>query len=257
MTSKKRLVAVALAGLMLLSSVSAASAVSSTTANTAANDSLVVAVENAGNDGATVSVSHNDTAVANASVTVETQNTSYTGVGEYTTDADGEVSPPEPEENVTVEVTAAKGNMTGSTTATIHAVGGEGEEKTFGDLVSSFVHEMLNAGDDGGPIGQAVSEFVTENNPGNADEKRPDHAGKPDDAGKNGKDKGKPDDAGKNGKDKGKPDDAGSANKTDDDGGSQGPPENAGNDKGDDSDSDSDSDSDKGNGNGKGKGKGK
>jgi hypothetical protein len=256
MTSKKRLLAVALAGLVLLSSVSAASAVSSATANTAANDSLVVAVENAGNDGATVSVTHNDTAVANASVTVETQNTSYTGVGEYTTDGDGEVSLPEPEENVTVEVTAAKGNVTGSTTATIYAVGGEGEKKTFGDLVSSFVHEMLNAGDDGGPIGQVISEFVTENNPGNADEKRPDHAGKPADAGKNGEDKGKPADAGKNGEDKGTPHDAGSANKTDD-GGSQGPPENAGNDKGDDSDDDSDEDSGNGNGKGKGKGKGK
>ncbi|WP_276299284.1 hypothetical protein [Halorussus lipolyticus] len=253
MTSKKRLLAVALAGLLVLSSVSAASAVSSA-GNTAANDSLTVTVENAGNDGATVSVTQNDTAVANASVTVEA-NTTYAGVGEYTTGDAGGVSLPEPAENVTVDVTAAKGNVTGSTTATIYAAedgdtSDDGDDKkTFGDLVSSFVEEMMNAGDDGGPIGQVISEFVTENNPGNASEKRPDHAGKPDDAGKNGKDKGKPDHAG-------------GQNKTDDDGDSQGPPENAGKDKGDDSDdsdsSDDDSDSNSnGNGNGKNKGNGK
>lgn len=212
MTSKERSLAVALAGLLVLSSLAAAGTVSSATADAAANDSLAVAVENAGNAGATVSVTRGDSAVANASVTVETvewENASYAGTGEYTTGEDGTVSLPEPAESVTVEVAATKGNVTDSTTTTISAVESD-DEKTFGDPVSSFVHEVLSASDDDGPLGQLISEYVTSHNPGQADEKRPDHAGKPDDAGS-----------------RGPPDHAGSQNSTDAEG-SHGPPEHAG-----------------------------
>jgi hypothetical protein len=177
MSTKKRVLAVALAGVLLLSSVAAAGTVGS-----AANGSLVVGVEDAGNDGATVSVTHNDTAVENASVTVAaTNDSSYVGAGNYTTDENGTVALPEPEENVTVEVTAEKGNLSGTTTAELTAAELE-ENGSFGQLVSSFVHEMLNAGGDDGPIGQIISDFVTSNNPGNA----PDHAGGPDDPGSQG-----------------------------------------------------------------------
>ncbi|UPV75432.1 hypothetical protein M0R89_05025 [Halorussus limi] len=216
--------------------------------------SLAVSVDQT--DGATVTVSHNGSAVENAAVTVGVtdENATYDGAGNYTTDANGTVDLPAPSENVTVEITAEKGNATGTATATLTVSESE-KSGSFGDLVSSFVHEMMNAGDDGGPIGQVISDFVTENNPGNADEKRPDHAGKPDDAGKSG-DKGKPDDAGKSG-DKGKHD-AGTQNGTDGDD-SQGPPEGAGNDDGSTSeDGSGGDDSEKGNnGNGKSKGNGK
>ncbi|MFC4450838.1 hypothetical protein [Halorussus aquaticus] len=196
-------------------------------------------------DGATVSVTHNGTAVENASVTVGVtdDNTTYAGAGDYTTDASGTVSLPAPEENVTVEITAAKDNATGTATATLTASEGE---KSFGNLVSSFVHEMLNAGDDGGPIGQAVSEYVTENNPGNAADKKPDDVGKPDDAGK-------PDHAGQS--------DNTTAENGTDEGGSQGPHENAGsdenggNDKNDGNDKKGNGGSDNGNGKARGNGR--
>ena len=216
MTSKKRALAVALAGVLLLSSVAAAG----TVVSAAANESLTVDVENARNAGATVTVTHNDSAVENASVTVETtNNSSYAGAGEYSTGENGTVGLPEPEEDVTVEVTAEKGNLTGATTAEL-TVAEEDENGSFGQAVSSFVHEMLNAGDDDGPIGQIISEYVTSNNPGS--DNKPDHAGKSADAGSQGN--------------------SSAANSTDE-GGSQGPPDDAGND-GDE----------KGNGNGNGHG---
>ena len=220
MTSKKRVLAVALAGVLLLSSFAAAGMVSGATAN----DSLTVEVQATGNDGATVTVTQNDSAVANASVTVEASNGTYASTGNYTTDEDGTVSLPEPEQDVTVEVTAAKGNATGSATTMLRA--DEDTPKTFGQMISTFVQDMLNAGQDGGPIGQVISEFVTSNNPG-AD-KKSDNAGKPADAGSQGN--------------------ASAANGSAEDGnaandsaekGSQGPPEDAGNGK------------DKGNGNDK------
>ncbi|WP_158058745.1 hypothetical protein [Halorussus halophilus] len=195
MNSKRTLTAVALAGLLLVSALASAGSVAgSTAANATANDSLSVSVENVGNDGATVMVTANDSAVANASVSVEAtdNNSTYAGAGDYETGPDGTVSLPEPEQNVTVSVTAESGNLSETTTATLTTAEESDEPKSFGQMVSSFVHQMLNAGDTDGPLGQAISEFVTSNNPGS--EHKPDHAGKPDDAGK--KDTGKPAHAG-------------------------------------------------------------
>jgi hypothetical protein len=241
MNPKRRTLAVALVGVMLLSGVATAGAVSSAAANTT-GDSLGVAVEQADDGSATVTVTRNGSAVENANVTVGVtdDNVTYAGAGDYATDDNGTVELPEPAENVTVEVTAEDGNATGSTTAELTASEADEENGSFGQLVSSFVQEMLNAGDDGGPIGQAVSEYVTENNPGNADENRPDDAGKPANASESG-DESKPDNAGPHDGDK---------NSTDDDD-TQGPPENAGNDDGDSDDGDSEA----GNGNAKGNGK--
>ncbi|WP_137284326.1 hypothetical protein [Halorussus salinisoli] len=232
MTSKNRTLSVVLVGVLLLSSVAAAG-MGSAAAETTANESLTVAVEQADDHSATVTVTQNDSTVENASVTVDTtdDNDTYAGAGDYETDENGTVYLPAPEENVTVAVTAEKDNATGAATATLTASAEDAEEGSFGDLVSSFVHEMLNAGDDGGPIGQAVSEFVTSNNPGNASEKKPDHAGKPADAGNSGN--------------------ATTENGTDE-GGSQGPPEHAGNDEEGDDEEGDDEKGNSNNGNGKG-----
>lgn len=134
---------------------------------------LTVEVAQDGGD-VTVTVTGNGTAVENATVTVTAlNNTSYAGDGEYATDANGTVSLPAPEENVTVEVTATKGDASGSTTADLVAVEEEPEFENFGDRVSWFVHSLL--GGDGG-IGDAVSEFVKNHNPSN--DNKPEHAGK-------------------------------------------------------------------------------
>lgn len=140
---------------------------------------LTVAVGQS-SDSVMVSVTDGGYAVENATVTVSALNNgSYAGEGEYVTDANGTVALWAPEENVTVEVTATKGNATGSTTAELVAVEIEKPEEfdSFGQRVSWFVHSLL--GDDGreGGIGDAVSEFVTNNNPGS--DNKPDHAGKP------------------------------------------------------------------------------
>lgn len=240
MTPTNRTLSAVLAGLLVLSSVAAVSTASSAAGNVTANDSLVVGVQNAGNDGATVAVTHDGSAVPNASVTVGVadDDATYAGTGTYVTDASGEVSLPEPAENVTVEVAAAKGNLTGETTATLTTSGEteEDEEESFGETVSSFVHQLLNGEDDGDErsIGQAVSAFVTANNPGNASEKRPDHAGGPANAG---------------------PHNETAENETDD-GDPRGPPEQPGN--GNDGDDDRGNGDEKGNnGNGKGNGNGR
>ncbi|KTG08169.1 hypothetical protein AUR64_00935 [Haloprofundus marisrubri] len=129
----------------------------------------------------TVSVTDNGTAVPNATVDVAAEG-NYSGLGTYTTGENGSVSLPEPDENVTVTVTATTDNDTVETTANLTVA--DEEPMSFGQRVSSFVQSVL--GDDGeGGIGQVVSEFVRGNNPGKADEKRPDHAGPPADKGKN------------------------------------------------------------------------
>ncbi len=143
----------------------------------AEDDSLEVAVEQAGNDGPTVTVTANDTAVENATVGVEAlENTSYDGTGNYTTDANGTVSLPATEENATIEVTASFNNTTVSETEELSTVTeNETENASFGNDVSAFVHSLLNGGEEN--IGPQVADFATSNNPGNA----PDHAGPPSD----------------------------------------------------------------------------
>jgi archaellum component FlaG (FlaF/FlaG flagellin family) len=137
---------------------------------------LVVGVDQSGED-VTVTITQNDTAVENATVTVAALNNgTYAGDGEYVTDANGSVALPAPEENLSVEVVAEKGNASGSTTAELVAVEDEEQEfDSFGQRVSWFVHSLL--GDEGGEggIGDAVSEFVKSNNPSN--DNSPEHAG--------------------------------------------------------------------------------
>ncbi|MGQ4556312.1 hypothetical protein [Halobellus sp. GM3] len=116
-------------------------------------------------DGVFVTVTHGSDAVENASVEVEADG-DYSGVGTYATDGDGEVALPLPQENVTITVTAAAENETATTTTDLTVAFVE-ERGPFGLAVSQFVDALRTAGFDG-PPGQVISDFVTGNNPGNA-----------------------------------------------------------------------------------------
>ena len=84
--------------------------------------SLDVAVDQATDEQATVTVTQYDEAVANASVAIETvENTSYDGIGEYETGPNGTVTLPAPTSTTDVRVTATAGNLTAETTATLSA----------------------------------------------------------------------------------------------------------------------------------------
>ena len=161
-----------------------------TTVDLTAPIDLGVAVDGADDDPVVVVTDGNGT-IENASVTVETvdENATYAGVGNYSTDAAGTVDLPVPETNVTVEVTAEHEGETASTTAELIA-GADEDPASFGQLVREFVASF---DDRAGGIGAAVSDYVTENNPGDA----PDHAGNGSDTGQ-----GPPDHAG-NGSDEG------------------------------------------------------
>jgi len=210
-----------------------------------------------------VTVTDNDTGVENASVNVTTadgQNVTYVGEGGFTTDENGTVTLDTAEQNVTVDVVATFENETASTTAdlTVADDGDEAdEEQPFGQLVRDFIDRLQDR--DGG-IGAAVSDFVTDNNPGNA----PDHAGSsggPDDAGPgNASDApgNAPDNAGPGNASDGAgnaPDDAGPDNASDGAGNAPEDPGNGGGNADADGEDDGDEDgSDRGQGNGNGNG---
>ena len=159
---------------------------------------FAVAVTQPAGEEPTVSVTNNETAVENASVTVETvDNVSYAGTGSYTTDRSGTVGLSAPEMTVDIEVSAAIDNHTASATATLTAVNvsdanetDDGEtdanetddgEMSFGNEVATFIDALLEHRNASTEVGPAVSSFVVANNPGNA----PDHAGPPADVGDN------------------------------------------------------------------------
>lgn len=139
---------------------------------------LGVDVAQADDGNATVTVTQNDTGVANSSVAVETvDNESYDGVGEYLTDENGTVGLPAPANDTNVSVNATVGNETVSTTATLTAVDEDDSEspKNFGQMLSAFIDALLNDSENGDTVGEAISNFVLDNNP--AADKIPDHAG--------------------------------------------------------------------------------
>ncbi|SFR57658.1 hypothetical protein [Halogeometricum limi] len=114
----------------------------------------------------TVTVARGDEAVENATVNVTSEN--YSGAGSYQTGADGTVSLPAPTENVSVTVTATADGDTASETVTLSTEFVE-ESKNFGQAVKRFVDALRSAGFNG-PPGRIISDFVTANNPGNADD---------------------------------------------------------------------------------------
>jgi len=219
MSSQKRIAAVALSVLLVLSVVGPALAVAQE------EDGLSVDVTQ--DEAVTATVADGNGSVANASLTVsvDDENKTYDGAGTHTTDENGTVELPAPNETVNVTMTAEHDNRTGSTSVTLEASDGSEEaDQPFGLQVQAFVHSLLNGSDDVS-IGHQVAEFVTSNNPGNA----PEHAGPPEDPG-NRSDAGPPEDRGPDNKtDAGPPEDRGPDNKTD-----GGPPEDARN--GDDGD---------------------
>ncbi|EMA25806.1 hypothetical protein [Haloarcula amylolytica] len=164
-------------GLALLAVGPGLAAAADSAGNTGAGNTLAVGVSQADAGSATVSVTQNETGVENASVAVESaDNASYAGTGNYTTDSDGTVGLPAPEQNVTVDVTATADNHTATTTADLTVVPENVTEfDTFGLEVSAYVSDLLSDENRTGGIGPAVASFVTANNPGNA----PDHAGPP------------------------------------------------------------------------------
>ncbi|MDQ2073960.1 hypothetical protein RBH20_15600 [Haloarcula sp. H-GB4] len=166
-------------GLILLAVGPGLAAAADSAGNTSAGNTLAVGVSQADDGSATVSVTQNETGVENTSVAVETaDNTSYAGSGNYTTDSDGTVGLPAPEQNVTVDVTATTDNHTATTTADLTVAPNATnmtEFDTFGLEVSAYVSDVLSDENRTGGIGPAVASFVTANNPGNA----PDHAGPP------------------------------------------------------------------------------
>lgn len=217
MSQHKRVAAVALSVLLVLSVVGPAIA--------AAEEDGDLEVEVEQDDGVLVTVSDDNGTVENATlnVSVDDENATYDGAGEYETDENGTVELPAPNETVNVTMTAEHDNRTNSTSATLEPADESDEaDDPFGLQVQAFVHELLNSSEDGNmSIGHQVANFVLENNPGNA----PDHAGPPEDPG-NQSDTGPPEHAG-NGSDAGPPEDAGNN-------GGQGPPEDRGGDDADD-----------------------
>ena len=149
---------------------------------------------------------------------------------------------PDGNETVTVSVRATLDDLTAETTVELGGSDAEADRPAaFGQLLSSFVKSLLDEEREGG-IGQTVSEYARENNPG-ADN-RPDHAGPPEDRGNA---TGKPGDADR----RGPPADRGNKNASE----RGGPPADAGPSTNQETDSDEDDDS--GNGNGKGNANGR
>jgi hypothetical protein len=124
---------------------------------------------------ATVTVTDDGSTVENATVTV-TSDAPYDGNGTDSTNAEGTVGLPAPEQNVTVTVTATNGSEGATTTADLEVVENGGYEN-FGQWVSAYVQQLKDEGYFGKEFGREVSDFATENNPGS--DNRPEHAGPP------------------------------------------------------------------------------
>ena len=145
--------------------------------------SLDITVEQAEDASATATITYaiTDEPADGATVNVTTvdENASYAGTGSYTADANGSVPLPAPDEPVEVTIAAEAGGMQDEEVVTLQNASTvrEQEDLPFGAQVSAFVHNLLAGFDEDGNLGQAVSEWVRENNPGNA----PEHAGPPDD----------------------------------------------------------------------------
>jgi len=222
MSPKQRFAAIALSALLVLSVVGPALAVAQTETpeqtDTGDGGELTVDVRNGGNDtvvivvedengsveGATVTVSaveetddENETPTETATETPTENETSdnetsdnetddgYEGTGTYTTGADGTVEIPAPDEGVRLQISVEAGNRTTTSEVTMN----DGVGVPFGQRVSLFVQQLLQQ-DGNASVGQAVSDFVRANNPGNA----PEDAGNQSDG-----ERGPPEDAGNDG----------------------------------------------------------
>jgi hypothetical protein len=235
MSSRKRIAALALSVLLVLSVVGPALAVAQdeqTATDSSDDGDLRFDVEQGSDDTLVITVYDDNGTVEGATVTVDTvddgddesenetesaegtseetddepsddDESTYAGTGSYTTDGNGTVTIPAPDASVELVITVTDGDRT--TTSEVRTNPGVGVP--FGQLVQSFVQDLLDS-DGNESIGQQVSAFVREHNPGNA----PEHAGPPEDRGP------------ENRTDRGPPEDRGPENRTD-----RGPPADAGN----------------------------
>lgn len=192
MSRPTRLVAVLLAAIMVLA-VATPAAVASQPAE------IDVTVDD---PTYTVTVTHNNSTVDNATVTVEPTdpaNSSYSATGQ--TDENGTVTFDLPENETEVNITAAFENHERTVTHLLPAANASDEptwdgEGPFGQWVTSWLHDLLNGEDNNRPFGQQVADIVTSNNPGSdhrsdkADPGPPDETGPPDHAGPNDDDNG-------------------------------------------------------------------
>ncbi|WP_232686885.1 hypothetical protein [Halobacterium zhouii] len=188
----------------------------------AAASAVTVDGEQADDGTVTVTVTQNGTAVSNATVEVEAlNNTTYAGVGTYTTGENGTVGLTAPERNVTVELTAFAHNSSDTTTLSLVASTGNetddaaNQSDSFGLLVSNYVQVLQN---ESNMSGQTIADFVTSNNPGADHRSENANPGPKDGSGEApGNGHGKPEGTSGNGHggpdgDHGKPDDAGNGN---------------------------------------------
>src|SRR6056297_2726238 len=116
-------------------------------AASASSENLTISVTNA----PSVELTDDGEAAANAtvSVAVDDENASYEGAGEYTTDEDGTVALPSPNETVAVTVTGEVDNRSVSVSTTL----GTDAADNFGLEVAAFV-ESLQQENVSGPMGQ-------------------------------------------------------------------------------------------------------
>ena len=226
MRSKRRIAAVALAALMVLSVVGPALAVAQEDTKTETTDDggdLTFDVREGGNDTVLVVVEDENGSVEGATVTV---------TAEGTEDADNETEENETEddnleENETEDEETVNGNETedeetveDNETDSDNENTYEGTTVPFGQRVSGPIQQLLQ--DDDTSVGEAIAEFIRGNNPGNA----PESAGPPEDRG-NGSDarQGPPEDRGNSSDaERGPPEDRGNSSDAE-----RGPPEDRGN----------------------------
>ena len=192
MSSNRKLIAVMLSTLMLLSVVGPGLAAAD---EVDANANLSIDVDQS--DGVVITVTDDGDGVegATVNVSVNDENVTYADAGSHQTGENGTVSLETPDETVNVTINASYDNATASTTATLQA--NEGND-VFGQKVMDFVHSIIHSDNSNKTVGQQVAEFVTEHNPGNA----PDHAGPSGD-------QGPPEHVGNNTDDQGPPEHAG------------------------------------------------
>lgn len=195
--------------------------------------SLNLDVEQDDDAEATVTVTYSITGErvdgADVNVSPVDDNASYVGTGDYTSDENGTIELPAPDETVEVAIEAAAENLSGSLTVELeNASTAEGNESAFGQRVSAFVHSLVNGDSQDRRIGLIIAQWVTANNPGNA----PDHAGPPEDVGPDGDDEGEEDAEDDDDRERGPPDHAADENERDDEADEDG--EEAGDDDDDD-----------------------
>ena len=214
MKRNTRLAAVALSTLLALSMIGPGLAVADTESpngnlavDASVNDGVLVTVtddgEAAANATVNVTVGDGDAALDNETVedgnetiedsnetadddepadrnaSVDTGADAYAGAGTYTTDENGTLELPTPEERLNATIRATVGDRTATTRETLPAdsesdngpIAERGTEQPFGFQVVAFVRGLSNVDD--GTVGQRVAEFATSNNPGDP----PAHAG--------------------------------------------------------------------------------